>query len=216
MHLSQMPRRAALCAWALAACALTAIQQCSAAAADVPGVVIAHRAPSTREFIGSPSLAILPDGSYAASHDLFGPRSSGDRTVVFASGDTGQSWSQLAEIQGQWWSTLFFHQHALYLIGTSKENGFVVIRRSSDRGRTWTTPRDRDSGLLLSDAGYHCAPVPVVLHRGRIWRAMEDTMGPAGWPHHFHAFMMSASAESDLLGATNWTCSNRLGQDPEW
>src|SRR5437867_6686322 len=126
---------------ALAACALTAIQQCPAALADVPGVVIAHRPASTREFIGSPSLAILPDGSYVASHDLFGPGSSGDRTVVFASEDRGQSWSQLAEIQGQWWSTLFFHQHALYLIGTSKENGFIVIRRSSDRGKTWTTPR---------------------------------------------------------------------------
>ena len=39
----------------------------------VPGVIIAHRAASTENYIGSPSLAVLPDGSYVASHDFFGP-----------------------------------------------------------------------------------------------------------------------------------------------
>jgi hypothetical protein len=25
---------------------------------------------------------------------------------------------------------------------------------------------------------YHCAPVPVITHNGRLWRAMEEYTGP--------------------------------------
>jgi hypothetical protein len=184
--------------------------------ARVPGVVIAHSPASTQQYIGSPSIAVLPDGEYLASHDLFGPGSTRDRTRVYSSRDRGASWTFVTEITGQWWSTLFLHRGALYLIGTSREEGFAVIRRSTDRGRTWTEPVDGKSGLLLGDGRYHCAPVPVLEHEGRIWRAMEDAMGPDGWGHHFNSFMMSAPAGADLLDASNWTFSNRLGWNGEW
>lgn len=37
-----------------------------------PGVVI-HNAPAiSHEYIGSPSIVIMPDGTYIASHDYFG------------------------------------------------------------------------------------------------------------------------------------------------
>jgi hypothetical protein len=58
--------------------------------------------------------------------------------------------------------------------------------------------------------------VPVVFHAGRVWRAMEDAQGPGGWGSHFRAFVMSASADADLLKAASWTCSNRLGRDAGW
>ncbi len=185
-------------------------------AGPVPGIVIAHSPAKTRQYIGSPSIAVLPDGSYRVSHDLFGPGSTLDRTRVYASYDRGLHWVRLAEIEGQWWSSLFFHRGSLYLLGTSRENGFAVIRRSLDGGKTWTTPSDSSNGLLLADGRYHCAPVPVVEHEGRLWRAMEDAMGPAGWGSHFNAFMMSVPAVSDLLVASNWTFSNRLGRRAEW
>ena len=181
-----------------------------------PGVVIAHSPASSRQYIGSPSLAVLPDGTYRASHDFFGPGSTFDRTRVYASADRGLRWELVTEIEGQWWSTLFFHRGALYLMGTSRENGFAVIRRSIDGGKSWTTPKDENTGLLLGDGRYHCAPVPVVEHRGRLWRGMEDAMGPAGWGSHFNAFMMSAPADADLLRASEWTFSNRLGRNPAW
>lgn len=182
----------------------------------VPGVVINHSPASTRQYIGSPSIAVLPNGEYVASHDLFGPGSNEDRTLVYASADGSATWQKRAEIEGQFWSTLYVHQGCLYLMGTSRQEGFAVIRRSEDGGRTWTTPRDRTSGLLLDDARYHCAPVPVVVHRGRLWRAMEDAMGGGGWAKHFRAFMMSAPLHADLLRADSWTCSNRLARHPEW
>ena len=181
-----------------------------------PGVVVAHSPASSRAYLGSPSLAILPGGDYVASHDLFGPGSTSDTTRVYGSRDRGATWKQRAELKGAFWSSLFVHRNALYLLGTSRQDGDCVIRRSADGGRTWTTPRDADSGLLLADARYHCAPVPVVVHAGRVWRAMEDVMGPGGWGANFRAFMMSAPVDADLLQATNWTCSRRLGRDPAW
>ncbi|MEO6182360.1 MAG: exo-alpha-sialidase, partial [Verrucomicrobiota bacterium] len=72
------------------------------------------------------------------------------------------------------------------------------------------------SGLLLSDGRYHCAPVPVILYNGRIWRAMEDAMGDGGWGKQFHAFMMSAPEDADLLKRESWTFSNRIGRETNW
>ena len=180
---------------------------------NVPGTVIDYSPASSRSYIGSPSIAILDNGDYVASHDHFGPGSTNSRSSVFSSKDKGQTWTKLTDIKGQWWSTIFVHRGKLYIIGTSKVNGYCVIRRSNDHGKTWTTPKDQNTGLLHSDGKYHCAPQPVVVHNGRIWRAMEDAMDPGGWGHHFRAFMMSVPADSDLLKASNWINSNRLSYD---
>ena len=169
-------------------------------------------------YIGSPSIAILPNGRYVASHDFFGPQS-GFRTEaitrVFESSDRGRTWTRLAEIHSQFWSTLFVHRKALYLIGVHHEYGDMVIRRSIDGGRTWTEPRDESTGLLRKGR-YHCAPVPVVVHNGRIWRAMEDAEGGGGWGAHFRARMMSAPVDADLLNAASWTSTDPLPRNPAW
>jgi hypothetical protein len=171
-------------------------------------------------YIGSPGIAILPDGSYLAKCDEFGPylRAPGARTItrVFRSRDRGRSWRQLCEIRGLYWASLFEHRGALYLMGTDGPYGRLVIRRSTDGGASWSEPRDGRSGVILDDARYHCAPVPVVEHRGRLWRAMEDAEGPGSWGAHFRAFMMSAPVDADLLDARSWTCSNRIERDPRW
>ena len=60
-----------------------------------PGVVVAHVFQETGKYIGSPGLCILPDGSYLASHDEFGPKTSEYRsaqTHVFRSTDKGRTW----------------------------------------------------------------------------------------------------------------------------
>jgi hypothetical protein len=175
-----------------------------------------HSPAITRQYIGSPSIAVLPGGEYVVSHDLFGPGSTRDRTHILASADRGKTWVRRAEIIGQWWSTLFYHRGALYIMGTSRENGFTVIRRSRDGGRSWTEPTSAETGLLIGDGAYHCAPVPVIVHRGRIWRAMEDQQGPRGWGKCFGSFVMSAPERSDLLNASNWRKTNRIGRDAAW
>ena len=181
---------------------------------QVPGVVVNHRPASSRTYLGSPGIAVWTNGSYVVSHDFFGPATQENRVAVFSSEDRGQTWHPLTEFEGGFWCSLFVHRGALYLLGSSRGNGEAVIRRSTDGGRTWTAPKDAQSGLLLAGAKYHGAPVPVVVHKGRIWRAMEDVMGPPGWGKAFRAFMLSAPEDSDLLVATNWTQSNVVGSDP--
>ncbi|MGM0488526.1 MAG: sulfatase-like hydrolase/transferase [Planctomycetota bacterium] len=181
-----------------------------------PGVVIDHMPAKDRRYVGSPSIAILPNGRYVASHDIFGPGSTYSRSRVFESTDRGKSWHRIAEIDDAFWSTLFVHRGDLYLIGTTKRYGNAVIRRSEDGGHTWTTPTGPETGLLLSDGGYHCAPQPVLKHQGRIWRAMEDNRGGQGWGKHFRAIMMSAPLDADLLDRNNWTRSNALAGNEQW
>ena len=181
----------------------------------VPGVVIDYRAAHTRSYIGCPSVAILAPNRYVASHSFFGPGSDRGRSRVFGSGDGGKTWRQLAEVPHLSFSTLFMHREALYVMGVYK--GHVGILRSADGGTTWTEPKDAKSGLLLTDKPpYHSAPVPVLEHKGRLWRAMEDRQAGGRWPYQFRAFMMSAPVDADLLAAASWTSSEPLASDPKW
>lgn len=182
--------------------------------AEVPGVVVAHRASQTGVYIGSPSLAILDNGHYVASHDGFGPKHEFGRTYLYESNDRGASWTALPAVEGQGSSTLFHHDGALYLMGLGSRN--VLIRKSTDGGNSWTNPLDAKSGILLSGMVYSTAPVPVATHDGRIWRAMEDAEGTGDWAQHFRAFMMSAPVNADLLDAKNWTSSEKLAGDTSW
>lgn len=131
--------------------------------ANVPGTVIHHSPASSGLYIGSPSIAQLPDGVLVASHDEFGPKSAehlSATTRVYSSTDGGEHWEPIAKIEGQFWWTLFAHDGALYLIGTNRHHGNIILRRSDDGGVTWTTPHDASTGLL-AEGEYHCALQPT-------------------------------------------------------
>jgi len=88
-------------------------------------------------------------------------------------------------------------------MGTTCEYGRIVARRSADGGRTWS-----EAAYLTEDTGYHTAPVPVLVHRGRIYRAFEyHPKGPWGY---FEAFLFSAPEKADLLKAESWRATPRL------
>jgi len=185
----------------------------------VPGVVIDHSPASSGLYIGSPGIAVLPNGDYLASHDYFGPESKEYEraiTLVFRSTDRGRTWRQIARLESLFWASLFTHKKAVYLLGTEKHHGRIVIRRSSDGGQTWTEACDPTTGLLVPEGEYHTAPVPVLGSKGRLWRAMEDAMGGTKWGERYRAFMLSAPVNADLLRADSWTFSNRLGRDAQW
>ena len=96
-----------------------------------PGIVVIHVPKSTETYIGSPSLCILPNGDYIASHDLFGPKANTGKmgtTLVFRSGNKGATWEQIARIGGQYWLNLFPHREDPYLLGTDKGHGNIVVR----------------------------------------------------------------------------------------
>ena len=185
----------------------------------VPGVVVDHSPASSGIYIGSPSLAVLTNGDYVASHDEFGPKSAEHnraRSHVFLSRDRGAKWKRISTIDGAFWSTLFTHRGALYVLGPDKHHGNVLIRRSADGGVTWTSATNGATGLLRGDGQYHCAPMPVIGHAGRLWRAMEWRNPPIAWGINYRSGMLSIPVDADLLIATNWTCSNFLPSDRAW
>lgn len=178
----------------------------SLSAPPPPGVVVDHQPASTRQYIGSPSIAILPNGDYVASHDFFGKGSTETESAVsrvFRSTDRGKSWTRSAEFSDQFWSNLFVHRGALYLMGTTYEYGRIVIRRSADNGVTWSEP-----SYITQDTGYHTAPVPMVEHQGRLWRGME--YHPPGKWGFFQAVAISAPVDADLMKPGSWTMTERM------
>ncbi len=173
----------------------------------VPGTVIAHSPKETGRYLGSPSIVILPNGNYVAKLDVFGSKTTSNTTQVFLSSNRGKTWEQQTEIVGQFWSTLFVHERDLYLIGTDQLYGNVTIRKSLDGGKSWTRPTKNTSGLLLSEGHFHCAPVPILKHKDRIWMALEKHDPHEGWCWNMRPFVISASVNTDLLNASNWTVS---------
>lgn len=191
----------------------------SAAFRKVPGVVITHSPATSGLYIGSPSLAILPNGDYVASHDFFGPNSDEHRSArscVYRSSDRGAHWHQVSEIQGAFWSSLFVHRGALYLLGPDRHHGNILIRRSTDGGTTWTNPTNATTGLLRSEGEYHCAPMPVVEHAGRLWRGFEWRNPPMAWGIHYRAGVLSVPVDADLLDASRWVSTEFLPSDRSW
>ena len=163
----------------------------------VPGAVIYHSPANSKIYLGSPGIVRLPNGDFLTKCDEFGPNSTEGTsavTRVFRSRDQGKTWRQISQVRDMYWATIFVHRDAAYLIGTTSEYGRAVIMRSTDSGTSWTTPKDANSGLLL-DGHFHCAPVPIITHNGRLWRAMEEA--PDG-TRKFRALTMSAPVVSDL------------------
>ncbi len=185
----------------------------------VPGVVVAHTPASSGIYFGSPGIAIVRDGVYLTKCDEFGPGSTEHEravTHVFRSEDRGASWKHVARIDGLFWASIFSHRGAVYLLGPEKHHGRLVILRSDDEGSTWTSPTDGQQGLLTSDGEYHTAPMPIISHQGRLWRAVEDAMGGNKWGERYRAAMLSVPLDANLLDRSNWTISNTLARNPDW
>lgn len=188
---------------------------------------IKYQDPITRTYVGSPSIVRLDNGDLLATHDYFGPgcpKNHEDEehlTSVYRSSDDAKTWINVTHIANAYWSNLFKHRDAVYLLGTSQQNGSIVIRRSQDNGNTWTHPKDEKSGLLFRGGpfkeppNYHCAPMPVLAKDGRLYRAFEDCT-PRVWGTGFQSLVISIAEDADLLDANNWLMSNKLRYDPAW
>ncbi|OXU14377.1 hypothetical protein SMSP1_01841 [Sedimentisphaera salicampi] len=172
---------------------------------SVPGSVIDYIEAPSRFFgvpvnpvyISDPSITVLPNGDYIASHARFGwgsDSSETGKTSVFRSSDGGASWTHLTNLNGILRASLFVHNGDLYLLGAYNDDGGQnVIRKSTDNGSTWTDASNSQTGLLGSH-GVGSPNNPVVFN-GRIWSGATRRL-------------ISAPTGADLLKASSWTMTN--------
>lgn len=178
-----------------------------------PGVVVDYYNPENGIYVGGPSIAILPNGDYVVAHDQY---PGAIAATILRSQNKGIDWTWVTQLPGQYESTLFVHNGALYLIGGFNNGAgseYVAIRKSTDGGSTWTEATSATSGLITPPStGYNGAPTPVLIHNGRIWRAFEkvDPAVPTGFSREFRAMVVSAPVDANLLNASSWTVSNTL------
>ena len=178
--------------------------------------VIAHSFKSSKTYVGSPSLVVIDEQTIIVSHDFFGPNSEEFEeatTHIYISRNKGESWEKISEIRGAFWSKLFLFRDELYLLGTNKHHGNIVLRKSHDLGHTWTFPNSNESGLLF-EGEYHTAPTPVVEFEGRLYKAFErKNYLYAQWPQWYEPVVLSVSIHEDILQSYNWKISNTLSID---
>lgn len=161
----------------------------------------------------SPSIAKLPDGTLIASHDAYVYGGSSAGAYVYRSEDKGKTWKHTADLTTMM-GNVFELNGDLYLMGVQKGNAVITIQKSTDGGYTWTEATDSTTGLIESDKVIHahCAPTPVVVANGRVYRAYES-VNSEGWTRGYCAVMASASVNSDLLNASSWTITDPVQLD---
>ncbi len=178
---------------------------------DAPGVVVNYLHPDDPEYacsgryLCSPSLLRLPNGDLLASMDVYASGAPQNLTLIYVSHDDGKTWSHLCELFPCFWGKLFLCAGKLYMLGCSTEYGDLLIGRSDDNGATWSTPTVLFRGACHCKAvGWHRAPMPVLIHGGRV---MTDIQYGAWSEKVFCDAVVSAPADSDLLDAANWVCT---------
>jgi hypothetical protein len=160
------------------------------------GVVIAQLSTGdVTRFIGSPSIVILEDGTYLASHDFFTDDSPQTyETRVFRSMDRGQSWVGVSTVNNLGWATLFTHGGLVYIMGTNRE-GNNVIRHSTNQGNSW------GAGHGIGNRPNN-TPSPPVIYHDRIWFAARGGTGA-----------ISAPLTANLLDPDAWTYTHHVSTE---
>ncbi len=187
---------------------------------EAPGTVVNYLHPDDECYaysgrsLCSPSIVKLPSGALLASMDVFALKAPQNLTLIYRSDDRGKSWSFVTELMPCFWGKLFYHRNALYMLATSTEYGDLLIGKSIDEGRTWSRPVTiMTGGGNWIGKGMHKAPMPVTLHEGRLYSAIDYGSWSSGG--HSNA-LLSIDADEDLLQADNWVCTDFLAYDQSW
>lgn len=185
-------------------------------AEEIDNLTIIHQIPVpsaierlTRRAIytASPSIALLPDGTYIVTLNHFGHGSQASisgLTFVYKSKDQGTSWNRIATLEDMKRGSLFVHPNGeLYLLGYRAAPGDIVIRRSSDGGHSWTSPIDNQTGLLRKGT-FGGTPNRGALYGERVWFAIGGRR------------FISAPIDANWLEANNWvlTPNAKIEQAP--
>ena len=182
---------------------------------------IRHQAEKGECYLGSPAILRLRDGALLVSHDYFGkgapcgPDGKSGLTSLYRSEDNGATWENIGHLMNMSSGTFFEYEDSVYMLGLSRVDGDIIIRRSDNGGFSWTTPSDGETGLLFpagkggSLPRYHGGNFPFI-HNGRVYRAVENRTSDLRGFRDFRSLVISAPLDSDLLASSSWTMSNSL------
>ena len=166
-------------------------------------------------YLCSPSLVKTPTGRLIAGMDVFGPSMGQNTTLLFSSDDDGESWHYLCDLYPFYWSCLFYHQNAVFILGLTTEYGNLQISRSTDDGHTWEAPTTimYGSNLLCATGGISREPMHLTEYQGRLY----TTIAYGGWKIGGHLpGVLSIPADADPMKAESWTCSEFLPFEGRW
>lgn len=194
----------------------------------LPGIAIAYSPPSSRIYLGSPTLLRCPDGSLLATHDYYGSGSTQTtvgQTFLQRSTDGGATWPSLGEIRqrtlpatdddGLFWASLFRQGNAVFSMGAESTAGDLVIRRSDDSGATWTAVGTTTGRLIRStDGRAHAAGALTLHHAGCFWNAVEHPLSGTFGDNRIN--LIRAGENTDLLEPANWTASTGVTRNTSW
>lgn len=191
--------------------------------AEAVGTVVNYLHPddSCYSFSGralcSPSLLRHPDGHLLASMDVFAGEHPQNLTLIFRSDDDGESWHYQCELMPCFWGKLFIHRGELYMLSVSTEYGDLLIGRSLDGGKTFSSPVTllRGSNGKRGYSGIHKNPQNMLYHNGRLYGTLEW----GSWldKGYFHgAMVMSCDENADLLDPESWHFTPPVVHDPSW
>ncbi|MBE6654375.1 MAG: hypothetical protein E7608_02810 [Ruminococcaceae bacterium] len=156
-------------------------------------------------YLCSPSLVRHPDGYLLASMDLFADKHPQNLTLIYRSDDEGKTWHYVSELMPCFWGKMFIHKGELYMLACSTEYGDLLIGKSVDGGKTFSTPVTllRGANGKNGSSGVHKNPQNLIYHGGRLWATLE--WGAWANREYCHAaMMMSCGENADLLDPASW------------
>jgi len=186
----------------------------------VPGTIVNYLHPEdgqydfVGQFLCSPAITRLDDGSLLASMDVFRGDGARNLSLLFRSEDEGITWRYLTDLFPCFWGTPFVHGGKLYMIAVSNKYGDLLLGCSEDNGKTWGAPVALMRGACCPGSkGFHRAPMPVMRYKGRLWTAPDF----GGWECGvFGTTLVSIDENADLMDPDNWVLSPPLDHDRSW
>ena len=185
----------------------------------VPGTAVCYVHPEDEiyspggQYLGSQTLLRLPGGSLLAGMDTFDHSAEQRTGVICRSDDNGESWCFVSRIYPVFHTALFMHRGVLYLLGTKKECGDLILGCSHDEGKTFSEPVVLLKGTQLDASGPQRGPLPVTEYEGRIYTSLV-------WGDHkmneFNPGILSIDADADLMKPENWTITPFTKYDFSW
>jgi hypothetical protein len=154
-------------------------------------------------------LCRLGDGEFVAHWTLL--RLEHDATGVSRSTDGGATWSKPLILKALTGASLLAHEAKLHLVGTDGAGGRgrIVVRTSSDGGRSWSDVTDAQHGLVRGFDVCLSQPDTIRVQEGRAYKLFARDVRPfarAGLVRRSRTVLFVASAElgADWLDASSW------------